>query len=105
MRTKQSGPVRSGPNFIPSVRLVQSEKYTQPVNMQCPQFNTTLTIWRLLYASYKKQLIQLLLLGRINVVDLHQILNVDLRHVESKVDELLKRDDSLVLIQGDLIEV
>ena len=39
------------------------------------------------------------------MVDLHQILNVDLRHVESKVDELLKRDDSLVLIQGDLIEV
>ena len=38
-------------------------------------------------------------------MDLHQILNVDLRHVETKVEELLKHDDSLVLIQGDLIEM
>lgn len=45
------------------------------------------------------------LLGRINVVDLHQILNIDLCHVESKVEELLKHDDNLVLIQGDLIEM
>ena len=35
----------------------------------------------------------------------HQILNVDLRHVEAKVEELLKHDDNLVLIQGDLIEM
>ena len=39
------------------------------------------------------------------MVDLHQILNVDLCHVESKVEELLKHDDNLVLIQGDLIEM
>ena len=38
-------------------------------------------------------------------MDLHQILNVDLRHVETKVEELLKHDNSLVLIQGDLIEM
>ena len=58
-------------------------------------WNNTITMW----------LVNIFLLGRINVVDLHQILNVDLHHVESKVEELLKHDDSLVLIQGDLIEM
>ena len=43
--------------------------------------------------------------GRINVVDLHQLLNVDLSHVEVKVEELLKYDKNLVLIQGDVIDM
>ena len=46
-----------------------------------------------------------MLLGRINVVDLHQLLNVDLSHVETKVEELRKHDKSLDFIQGDLIEM
>jgi len=45
------------------------------------------------------------LLGRINVVDLRQLLNIDLSHVEAKVEELLKHDKTLVLIKGDLIEM
>ncbi|CAB4010178.1 E3 UFM1- ligase 1, partial [Paramuricea clavata] len=42
--------------------------------------------------------------GRINLVDLQQVINVDLSHIESKVAELIKTDRSLVLIQGELIE-
>lgn len=42
--------------------------------------------------------------GRINLVDLQQIINIDLSRIESKVSELIKFDRNLVLIQGELIE-
>ncbi|XP_032239292.2 E3 UFM1-protein ligase 1 homolog [Nematostella vectensis] len=42
--------------------------------------------------------------GRVNLVDLQQIINVDLSHVDNKVSEILRHDKSLVLIQGDLID-
>ncbi|XP_028393266.1 E3 UFM1-protein ligase 1 homolog [Dendronephthya gigantea] len=42
--------------------------------------------------------------GRINLVDLQQVINVDLSHIENKVAELIKTDRSLVLVQGELIE-
>eukprot|EP00731_Ephydatia_muelleri_P035885 Em0174g4a len=41
--------------------------------------------------------------GRINVVDLQQILNVDLNYIEAKISELLKFDKSLLLVQGFLM--
>eukprot|EP00794_Sanderia_malayensis_P000235 gene235-852_t len=41
--------------------------------------------------------------GRINLVDLQQITNVDLSYIENKVAELIKNDRSLILLQGDLI--
>lgn len=41
--------------------------------------------------------------GRINVVDIQQILNVDLSYVEAKISELLKLDKSLLLVQGFLM--
>lgn len=33
-----------------------------------------------------------------------QVLNVDLSHIENKVAELLKHNNNLVLIQGELID-
>ncbi|EDV25034.1 uncharacterized protein TRIADDRAFT_25797 [Trichoplax adhaerens] len=42
--------------------------------------------------------------GRINLVELQQVINVDLTHIDSKVKEMLRGDRSLYLIQGDLID-
>lgn len=41
--------------------------------------------------------------GRINIVDLQQILNVDLGYIEAKISELLKQDKTLLLVQGFLM--
>jgi len=43
------------------------------------------------------------LAGRVNLVDLQQSLNVDLSHIEAKVNELVKNDPSLTLILGQII--
>lgn len=42
--------------------------------------------------------------GRINLVDLQQILNVDFRHIEDKVTEMVKQDKSLMLVLGQLVD-
>ncbi|XP_077076344.1 E3 UFM1-protein ligase 1 isoform X1 [Siphateles boraxobius] len=42
--------------------------------------------------------------GRINVVDLQKIINVDLVHVESRASEIAKSDKSTQLILGQLID-
>ncbi|XP_056014591.1 E3 UFM1-protein ligase 1-like [Ostrea edulis] len=42
--------------------------------------------------------------GRINLVDLQQILNVDFRHIEDKVTEMVKQDRSPMLVLGQLID-
>ncbi|XP_061176553.1 E3 UFM1-protein ligase 1-like [Saccostrea echinata] len=42
--------------------------------------------------------------GRINLVDLQQILNVDFRHIEDKVTEMVKQDRSLTLVLGQLVD-
>lgn len=42
--------------------------------------------------------------GRINVVDLQKIINVDLVHVESRANEIVKSDKSTQLILGQLID-
>ncbi|OWF52506.1 E3 UFM1-protein ligase 1-like [Mizuhopecten yessoensis] len=41
--------------------------------------------------------------GRINLVELQQILNVDFRHVENKVSDMIKHDQSLLVVLGQLI--
>jgi len=41
--------------------------------------------------------------GRVNLVELQQSLNIDLSHIETKVNELVKNDRSLTLILGQLI--
>lgn len=41
--------------------------------------------------------------GRVNVLDLQPVLNVDLAHIEAKVAELLKKDKRLQLINGEII--
>lgn len=38
-----------------------------------------------------------------HVVDFSQIMNVDFSHVEAKVNEMLKSDHSISLLQGELI--
>uniref|UniRef100_A0A8C2FCK5 E3 UFM1-protein ligase 1 n=1 Tax=Cyprinus carpio TaxID=7962 RepID=A0A8C2FCK5_CYPCA len=43
--------------------------------------------------------------GRINVVDLQKIINVDLVHVESRASEIAKSDRGTQLILGQLIDV
>ena len=42
--------------------------------------------------------------GRVNLVDLQQALNIDLSHVETKVNELVKNDRSVMLVLGQLID-
>jgi hypothetical protein len=42
--------------------------------------------------------------GRINLVDLQQALNVDLSHIEAKVNDMVKHDRNLTLILGQLID-
>ena len=42
-------------------------------------------------------------LGRINLVDLQQLLNVDYSHVEARVNDMVKRDGHLTLVLGQLI--
>jgi E3 UFM1-protein ligase 1 len=41
--------------------------------------------------------------GRINMVTLQTLLNVDISHIESKVSEITKRDPNLSLILGQII--
>jgi uncharacterized membrane protein len=41
--------------------------------------------------------------GRVNIVDLQQILNVDLSHVQRSVQSLMKSNDNIILIQGEII--
>lgn len=42
--------------------------------------------------------------GRINLVDLQQIIHVDLSHIETKVNEIVHRDRFYNLIQGELLD-
>lgn len=42
--------------------------------------------------------------GRINIVDLHQIINVDLVHIESKASEIAKSDQNIQLVLGQLVD-
>lgn len=42
--------------------------------------------------------------GRVNLVDLQQAIKVDLSHIETKVNELMKADKNLTLILGQLID-
>ncbi|XP_057308369.1 E3 UFM1-protein ligase 1 homolog isoform X1 [Hydractinia symbiolongicarpus] len=42
--------------------------------------------------------------GRINLVDLQQILNIDLSHIESKVNEIVRGDRHFSLVQGQLLD-
>ena len=79
------------------------------------------------YCSCKLLIVSFLCKGRINVVDLqqvscqpdlstivviiysfmlcvlYQLLNIDLSHIEAKIGDLLKHDQSLTLLQGELI--
>lgn len=41
--------------------------------------------------------------GRINVVELQPLLNVDMAHIEKKVNDLVKKDRRLQLVEGELI--
>jgi len=42
-------------------------------------------------------------LGRVNVLDLQPVLNLDLVHIEAKIQELLKKDKRLRLLNGEII--
>ncbi|XP_059145285.1 E3 UFM1-protein ligase 1-like [Physella acuta] len=42
--------------------------------------------------------------GRINLVDLQQLLNVDFSHIESKVNDMVRHDGHLTLVLGQLID-
>ena len=41
--------------------------------------------------------------GRVNIVKLQTLLNVDICHIESKVSEIVKNDPNLTLILGQII--
>jgi len=41
--------------------------------------------------------------GRINLIELQPLLNIDLSHIELKVDEIMKKDPQLQLVQGEII--
>ena len=53
---------------------------------------------------YPISYLHVILSGRINLVELQQILNVDFSHVESKVSELVQHDGKLDLVLGQLID-
>ncbi|KAM4692999.1 LOW QUALITY PROTEIN: E3 UFM1-protein ligase 1 [Discoglossus pictus] len=42
--------------------------------------------------------------GRVNVVELQQAVNVDLTHIESRANELIKLDKSVQLVLGQLVD-
>lgn len=42
-------------------------------------------------------------LGRINIVQLQTLLNIDISHIESKANEIVKNDPNLNLILGQII--
>ena len=44
-----------------------------------------------------------ILAGRINLVDLQPILNVDLTHIQNKAAEIVGQDHDLCLVLGQLI--
>ncbi len=48
-------------------------------------------------------LLLLLLLGRVNIVELQPLLNVDLNHIQKKIDELCRKERSMQQIEGELI--
>lgn len=41
--------------------------------------------------------------GRINIVDLQTLLNIDISYIETKVSEIVKDDPNLCLILGQII--
>ena len=41
--------------------------------------------------------------GRINIVQLQTLLNIDISHIESKVSDIVKNDSNLNLILGQII--
>lgn len=41
--------------------------------------------------------------GRVNVVELQPILNVDLSHIEAKVNSIVQKDRNLSLVDGEII--
>ncbi|CAG2238141.1 UFL1 [Mytilus edulis] len=43
--------------------------------------------------------------GRINLVDLQQLLNVDFSHIESKASEIIKHEKNRSLVLGQLIDI
>ncbi|KAM9315624.1 E3 UFM1-protein ligase 1 [Gastrophryne carolinensis] len=42
--------------------------------------------------------------GRVNIVDLQQVVNVDLTHIESRASELVRSDKSVQLVLGQLVD-
>merc|ERR1739838_410533 len=43
--------------------------------------------------------------GRVSLVKLQQVLNIDFTHIESKANELIKSDRNIQMVYGQLIEV
>ena len=44
-----------------------------------------------------------LISGRVNLVELQELLNVDLSHIESKVHEIVRTESSLNLVLGQIV--
>ncbi|XP_068087285.1 E3 UFM1-protein ligase 1 [Hyperolius riggenbachi] len=42
--------------------------------------------------------------GRINIVELHQVINVDLTHIESRANDLVKSEKNVQLVLGQLVD-
>ncbi|KAM8953976.1 E3 UFM1-protein ligase 1 isoform 2-T2 [Pelodytes ibericus] len=42
--------------------------------------------------------------GRVNIVELQQVVNVDLTHIESRANELIKQDKGIQLVLGQLVD-
>lgn len=55
-------------------------------------------VWTLVYVFV------CILIGRVNLVDIQQALNVDYSLIEAKVNDLVKSDRGLTLVLGQLID-
>ena len=47
------------------------------------------------------QILRVIIILMLRII--HQLLNIDLSHIEAKIADLLKHDHSLTLLQGELI--
>lgn len=58
----------------------------------------------MLYPSHVTPYFSSLNLGRINLVELAKVLNVDLSHITQRAAELQKQDPSVSLVLGQLVD-
>lgn len=79
--------------------IVNGGKVLQPFNQNLYEY-----CQHMLYPSHVTPYFSSLNLGRINLVELAKVLNVDLSHITQRAAELQKQDPSVSLVLGQLVD-